>query len=321
MVNDLGVNQTPEHRRHRLATSRAACSTGYVDRIAINQVIADARADSISPKISDSYLRDLNALCGQYETRANRLSFPTIRGKKALAAPTCAPPSSHRTLSRARSPTLKTPGQVPDAREALRRRAQDLGAPQPRRWPRPSRPARRPTTAGRPRSSPTTTSASSTAQLQRGRPHRLRGQPPVVESALVDRERFSEHLAAPMGRGVVLSGGFDGAAGGARLRGSDPHLRAGRPGDRVVEASFDASGCGALTAAGSAAVMLVSGALGAGRRARGCVARSPRSSAGSRPGKLHAADLAADALHRALGAAARACASVPFDSGSRRWWR
>ena len=31
--------------------------TGYVDRIAINQVIADARADSISPKISDSYLR------------------------------------------------------------------------------------------------------------------------------------------------------------------------------------------------------------------------------------------------------------------------
>ena len=31
----------------------------------------------------------------------------------------------------------------------------------------------------------------------------------------MDRERFTEHLAAPMGRGVVLSGGFDGHAGGA----------------------------------------------------------------------------------------------------------
>ena len=41
---------------------------------------------------------------------------------------------------------------------------------------------------------------------------------------------------------------------------------------------------------------------------------------GLSPGKLHAADLAADALHRALGAAARvgvACRSTP----GACWWR
>jgi hypothetical protein len=84
MVNDLGVNQTPSI----VVIDRdlkGRVLTGYVDRIAINQVIADARADTISPKISDAYLRDLNALCGQFETRATRHSLPTIRGEKVLS--------------------------------------------------------------------------------------------------------------------------------------------------------------------------------------------------------------------------------------------
>jgi uncharacterized protein with HEPN domain len=60
--------------------------TGYVDRIAINQAIADARRVSITPNITDTYLRQANALCGRYETRFSRWSGPTIRGRKAEVA-------------------------------------------------------------------------------------------------------------------------------------------------------------------------------------------------------------------------------------------
>ena len=114
-----------------------------------------------------------------------------------------------------------------------------------------------------------------------------------------------------MGRGVVLSGGFDGAAGGA-LCGDLIRVSVRVEGSRVVEAAFDASGCGALTAAGSAAVTLVAGSsvLDAARVGVSAIAAEL---GGLSPGKLHAADLAADALHRALGAAARACAALPVD--------
>lgn len=128
----------------------------------------------------------------------------------------------------------------------------------------------------------------------------------------MDRERFTEHLAAPMGRGVTLSEGFDGHAGGA-ICGDLIRVSVSVSGDRVESASFDASGCGAMIAAGSAAVSLVSGEplLDAARVSSAAIAEEL---GGLSPGKLHAADLAADALHRALGAAARARASVPFDS-------
>ncbi|MDA0165982.1 tRNA 2-thiouridine(34) synthase MnmA [Solirubrobacter ginsenosidimutans] len=126
----------------------------------------------------------------------------------------------------------------------------------------------------------------------------------------MDRERFTEHLAAPMGRGVVLSGGFDGHAGGV-LCGDLVRISVRVAGDRVVEAGFDAEGCGALTAAASAAVTLVSGELllEAGRVGTREIAAEL---GGLSPGKLHAADLVGDALHRALGAA---CidAAVPLD--------
>ena len=74
--------------------------------------------------------------------------------------------------------------------------------------------------------------------------------------------------------------------------------------ERVGAAGFEASGCGATIAAASAAVELVEGAglLDAARIG------SPQIAAelgGLSAGKLHAADLASDALHRALGAAVR----------------
>ena len=119
----------------------------------------------------------------------------------------------------------------------------------------------------------------------------------------MDRERFEEHLAAPNGRGVVLSGGHDGAAGGS-ICGDLIRVSVRVDGDRVVAAGFEASGCGALTAAGSAVVTLVSGEplLEAARVGTRAIVEEL---GGLSPGKLHAADLAADALHRALGIAAR----------------
>jgi tRNA-uridine 2-sulfurtransferase len=84
-------------------------------------------------------------------------------------------------------------------------------------------------------------------------------------------------------------------------------------GDRV-SAGFDASGCGAAIAAGSAAVTLVDGAT-VFAAARVGTREISEELGGLSPGKLHAADLAADALHRALGAAAAAQAGVPADAG------
>jgi tRNA-uridine 2-sulfurtransferase len=121
-------------------------------------------------------------------------------------------------------------------------------------------------------------------------------------------ERFADHLAHPRGRGHVPAGSHAGAAGGAAC-GDLVRIDVAVAGDRIAEAGFEASGCGATIAAASATVELVRGAplLAAAR------VGSPQVAAelgGLSVGKLHAADLAADALHRALGAAARADAAL-----------
>ena len=76
-------------------------------------------------------------------------------------------------------------------------------------------------------------------------------------------------------------------------------------GERVAGAGFDAEGCGATIAAASAAVELIDGAhvLDA---ARVGPQRLMDELGGLSLGKRHAADLAADALARALGARGRA---------------
>ena len=126
-------------------------------------------------------------------------------------------------------------------------------------------------------------------------------------------EAFAEHLQFPQGKGYVPAGAFMGAAGGAAC-GDLITVSLRVSGARVVDAGFEASGCGAATAAGSAAVALVAGAsvLDAARVGTGAIAGEL---GGLSPGKLHAAELAADALHRALGAAARAGAAVEPDPG------
>jgi tRNA-uridine 2-sulfurtransferase len=81
------------------------------------------------------------------------------------------------------------------------------------------------------------------------------------------------------------------------------------PEGRIVDAGFDASGCGAAIAAGSATVSLLRGAplLRAARVGADEIAMEL---GGLSPAKRHAAELAADALHRALGAAARGRAAL-----------
>jgi tRNA-uridine 2-sulfurtransferase len=120
-------------------------------------------------------------------------------------------------------------------------------------------------------------------------------------------ESLAHHLEHPLGRGHSPADACTGAAGGAAcgdlIRVSiaiDPLSADGR----IEDAGFDASGCGATIAAGSAAVTLVRGAplLDAARIG---VEEIASELGGLSVAKRHAAELAADALHRALGAAAR----------------
>jgi tRNA-specific 2-thiouridylase len=122
-----------------------------------------------------------------------------------------------------------------------------------------------------------------------------------------------EHLENPVKRGHAPADGFLGAAGGAAC-GDLVRITLRVEGDRVADAGFDASGCGSTIAAGSAVVSLIDGAplLEAARIGTHDISQEL---GGLSPGKLHAAELASDALHRALGLAARAQAAVPLDEG------
>ena len=114
---------------------------------------------------------------------------------------------------------------------------------------------------------------------------------------------FEDHLSAPRGLGALAGWPHSGAAGGAAC-GDLVRVAVRVEGEMVVEAGFDAEGCGAARAAGSAVVELVEGrpVLEAARVTPDDVAGAL---GGLIPPKRHAAELAADALHRALGAAAK----------------
>ena len=119
----------------------------------------------------------------------------------------------------------------------------------------------------------------------------------------MDTIAFEHHLTSPQGRRRHPAGAFTASAGGGSCC-DQVELSLAIDGDRVIDAGFEADGCGAAIAVGSAAVALVRGGsiLDAARV-------GPRDIAdelgGLSPGKLHAADIAADALACALGAAVR----------------
>lgn len=125
-------------------------------------------------------------------------------------------------------------------------------------------------------------------------------------------DALATHLQSPLARGHMPDRGFTGAAGGAAcgdLVRVTVALDLADPAARVADAGFDAAGCGATIAAGSAAVALVRGA-GLLEAARVGDAEIAEELGGLSPAKRHAAELAADALHRSLGAAARARARL-----------
>jgi tRNA-specific 2-thiouridylase len=133
----------------------------------------------------------------------------------------------------------------------------------------------------------------------------------------IEHSRLSEHLEHPHNRGQVPDRAFTGAAGGAACGDLVRISLALEPGERdatIASAGFDASGCGAVQAAGSAVASLIEGQrlLEAAKIGAGTIAAEL---GGLMPGKMHAAELAADALHRALGAAARQGAQIASSPG------
>lgn len=125
----------------------------------------------------------------------------------------------------------------------------------------------------------------------------------------MDAQAFEHHLTSPQGRGRRPPGCVTATAGGGPC-GDEISVSLHIELDRVDDVGFTASGCGAAIAAASAAVTLARGAhvLNAARIGASEIAGEL---GGLSPGKLHAADVAADALARSLGAAARAQASLP----------
>jgi tRNA-uridine 2-sulfurtransferase len=118
---------------------------------------------------------------------------------------------------------------------------------------------------------------------------------------------LAQHLEAPRGRGHTPAGAVTGAAGGAAcgdLIRISLAVNTADPDGRVTDVGFDAHGCGAALAAGSAVVALIHDATLL-QAARVNVDDIAAELGGLIPAKRHAAELAADALHRALGMAAR----------------
>ena len=125
----------------------------------------------------------------------------------------------------------------------------------------------------------------------------------------MDALAIEHHLTSPQGMGHVPAGSRTVTVGGGSC-GDELTLSVAVAGDRVTGAGFRAAGCGTAHAAGSAAVGLVRGAaiLDAARVGTAQIAAEL---GGLSPGKLHAAELAADALARALGRAVSSAAQLP----------
>lgn len=130
----------------------------------------------------------------------------------------------------------------------------------------------------------------------------------------MDSDAFEHHLVSPQGRGRVPAGAVTGEAGAGgccdRIA-----LSLAVEGDTITDAGFTAEGCGAATAAASAAVTLLRGRplLEAARIGPGQISAEL---GGLSLAKRHAAEVASDALHRALGEAART-ATVPATPAGR----
>jgi tRNA-specific 2-thiouridylase len=131
----------------------------------------------------------------------------------------------------------------------------------------------------------------------------------------MDRETFDAYLHDRSRLGPAEDGAFTGAAGGAAC-GDLSRISLVVEDGSVVRVSFDAEGCGAMRAATAAVAEMVEGSpvLDVARIG---IDEVDEALGGLTPAKRHAAQLAADALHRALAQAASSAQvlATGFDSG------
>jgi tRNA-specific 2-thiouridylase len=118
----------------------------------------------------------------------------------------------------------------------------------------------------------------------------------------MEREIFEHYLGDESRRGPAPAGAFTGAAGGAAC-GDLARVSLMVESERIAAVSFDAEGCGATKAATAAVAEMVDGAPVL-EAARIDINAIDSAIGGLIPAKRHAAQLASDALHRALAAAA-----------------
>ena len=138
----------------------------------------------------------------------------------------------------------------------------------------------------------------------------------------MDALAFEHHLTSPQGHGHTPDGWLHGDRRRRLLLRRDHVLGARRRRPRSPTPASPPAAAAPPPPPASAAVTLVRGApvLDAARIGPGEIAAEL---GGLSPGKLHAAELAADALARALGAAVRRAARASRAPTGRRgrWWR
>jgi tRNA-uridine 2-sulfurtransferase len=127
----------------------------------------------------------------------------------------------------------------------------------------------------------------------------------------MDPLAFEHHLTSPQGLGHHPPHSHTVTTGGGACC-DEVTFSIAVHNDRVTDAGFTARGCGATTAAASAAVTLVrnTSILDAARIGPADIAQEL---GGLSTAKRHAADVAAEALARALGTAVRADAKLPHN--------
>jgi tRNA-uridine 2-sulfurtransferase len=132
----------------------------------------------------------------------------------------------------------------------------------------------------------------------------------------MERELFEHYLSDESRRGPVVDGAFTGAAGGAAC-GDLSRISFLVEDERLSSVSFDAEGCGATKAATAAVAEIVDGAPVL-QAAVIDIDTVDAAIGGLTPAKRHAAQLAADALHRGLASAAASSQPLaPAAAGER----
>jgi tRNA-uridine 2-sulfurtransferase len=130
----------------------------------------------------------------------------------------------------------------------------------------------------------------------------------------MERELFEHYLRDESRYGPAAEGAFTGAAGGAACGDLSRISLSVAEGGRIKGATVDAEGCGATKAATAAVAELVDGSLVL-EAALIDIDSVDEAIGGLTPAKRHAAQLATDALHRALQGVASSSLDLTSDSG------